>query len=130
MDVLKAMEADSGIPIEELRVDGGASENNALMQFQANVLNTVTVRPKVIETTAMGAAFFAGLAIGFWESLDEIQEMWGVDQFFKPTKNINTINNHIKGWYKALDALAHWTCLLYTSPSPRDRQKSRMPSSA
>ena len=109
MDVLKAMEADSGIPIDELRVDGGASENNALMQFQANVLNTVTVRPKVIETTAMGAAFFAGLAIGFWRSLDEIQEMWGVDQFFKPTKNSNTIKNQIKGWYKALDALAHWT---------------------
>jgi glycerol kinase len=109
MDVLKAMEADSGIPIEELRVDGGASENNVLMQFQADVLSTVTVRPKIIETTAMGAAFLAGLAIGFWESLDEIQKMWEVDQFFQPTNNINKINNHVKEWHKALDALDHWT---------------------
>ncbi len=109
MDVLKAMEADSGIAIKELRVDGGATINNMLMQFQADVLNTVTVRPKVVETTAMGAAFLAGLAVGFWDNAEEIQQIWQTDQRFNPTTERATIEKDIKGWYKAVDALEYWT---------------------
>lgn len=109
MDILKAMEADSGISIKELRVDGGATVNNLLMQFQADVLNTVTVRPKVIETTVMGAAFLAGLAVGYWNNMEEIQEIWQTDVHFKPTKDRDSINSHIEGWYKAINALEFWT---------------------
>ena len=109
MDILKAMEADSGITIKELRVDGGATVNNLLMQFQADVLNTVTVRPKVVETTVMGAAFLAGLAVGYWDNLEEIQEIWQTDVHFKPTKDRDSINSHIEGWYKAINALEFWT---------------------
>ena len=109
MDVLKAMEADSGISIKELRVDGGATVNNALMQFQADVLNTVTVRPKVVETTAMGAAFLAGLAVGYWQNAEEIQEMWQTDLYFTPTRERTSIEQEIQGWYKAIGALDYWT---------------------
>ena len=109
MDVLKAMEADSGISIIELRVDGGASLNNMLLQFQADVLNTVTVRPKVVETSAMGAAFLAGLAIGFWNSPEEIQELWQINQQFKPTSERRKIDKDILGWYKAVEVLEYWT---------------------
>lgn len=108
MDVLKAMEADSGISIKELRVDGGATVNNLLMQFQADVLNAVTVRPKVVETTAMGAAFLAGLAVGYWENLEEIQEIWQTDTYFNPTQEREDIDQNIKGWYRAIDALKYW----------------------
>ena len=103
------MEADSGISIKELRVDGGATVNNMLMQFQADVLNTVTVRPKVVETTAMGAAFLAGLAVGYWENPDEIQEIWQTDKHFKPKAERKEIKQDIKGWYRAIDALEYWT---------------------
>lgn len=109
MDILKAMEADSGISIKELRVDGGATVNNLLMQFQADVLNTITVRPKIVETTVMGAAFLAGLAVGYWNNLDEIQEIWQTDVHFTPTEDRDTINKHIEGWYKAIGALEFWT---------------------
>jgi glycerol kinase len=109
MDVLKAMEADSGISIKEMRVDGGATVNDMLMQFQADVLDTVTVRPKVVETTAMGAAFLAGLAVGYWETPEEIQEIWQTDKYFTPTAERKEIEQGIKGWYKAIDALEYWT---------------------
>jgi glycerol kinase len=108
MDILKAMEADSGISIKELRVDGGATVNNLLMQFQADVLNTVTVRPKIVETTVMGAAFLAGLAVGYWDNLDEIQEIWQTDVHFNPTTDRVSINKQIDGWYKAIEALEFW----------------------
>tara|TARA_R110002020_G_scaffold373464_2_gene584896 strand:+ start:5512 stop:7011 length:1500 start_codon:yes stop_codon:yes gene_type:complete len=111
MDVLKAMEADSKISIKELRVDGGATVNNLLMQFQADVLNTSTVRPKVIETTVMGAAYLAGLAVGFWESLEEIQEIWQIDANFDPTTERKEIEQNIKGWYRAIDAVEYWSKL-------------------
>ena len=75
-DVLKAMEADAAIHIKELRVDGGATVNNQLMQFQSDILNTKVVRPKITETTALGAAYLAGLAVGYWKSVEEIQEQW------------------------------------------------------
>lgn len=109
MDILKAMEADSGIAIKELRVDGGATVNNMLMQFQADVLNTNTVRPKIIETTVMGAAYLAGLAVGFWESPEEIQDIWQTDVHFNPTSERQSVEQGIKGWYRAIDALEHWT---------------------
>nr|WP_321229530.1 glycerol kinase GlpK [uncultured Psychroserpens sp.] len=109
MDILKAMEADADISIKELRVDGGATINNMLMQFQSDVLNTQTVRPKIVETTAMGAAFLAGLAVGYWESTDEIQDIWQIDKTFKPTKDRAETEANIKGWYRAIDALEYWT---------------------
>ncbi len=111
MDVLKAMEADSKISIKELRVDGGATVNNLLMQFQADVLNTATVRPKVVETTVMGAAYLAGLAVGFWDSLEEIQEIWQSDVTFQPTTERTEIEQNIKGWYRAIDAVEYWSKL-------------------
>jgi len=111
MDILKAMESDSGVSIKELRVDGGATINNTLMQFQSDVLNTVTVRPKVVETTAMGAAFLAGLAVGYWQDTEEIQQIWQVDQRFNPFSDRTIIEREIKGWYKAIDALEYWTKL-------------------
>lgn len=109
MDILKAMEADSGISIKELRVDGGATINDMLMQFQADVLNTETVRPKIVETTAMGAAFLAGLAVGFWENPEEIQQIWQTDRRFSPKKDRTAIEKDIKGWYRAIDALEYWS---------------------
>ncbi|QBA65054.1 glycerol kinase GlpK [Muriicola soli] len=109
MDVLKAMQADAGISIKELRVDGGATVNNLLMQFQADVLNTVAVRPKVIETTVMGAAFLAGLAVGFWSDIKEIETIWESDRRFDPVQDRSTVEAGIKGWYKAIDALEYWT---------------------
>ena len=109
MDILKAMEADSEIDIEELRVDGGATVNNMLMQFQSDVLNTTTIRPKITETTALGAAYLAGLAVGFWENMEEIQSIWREDIKFQPTENQKEIQEGIKGWYRAIDALQSWS---------------------
>ena len=109
MDILKAMEADADISIKELRVDGGATINNMLMQFQSDVLNTITVRPKTVETTAMGAAFLAGLAIGYWKNPEEIQDIWQIDKTFHPESDRGNIEKHIKGWYRAIDALEYWT---------------------
>ena len=108
MDVLKAMQADAGIAVKELRVDGGATINNMLMQFQSDVLNTKTVRPKVVETTAMGAAFLAGLAVGYWQSPEEIQDIWQIDRTFTPSHLRAPIDKQIKGWYKAIEALEYW----------------------
>ncbi|MBP9077659.1 MAG: glycerol kinase GlpK [Haliscomenobacter sp.] len=111
MDILKAMEADAGISIRELRVDGGATVNNLLMQFQSDVLNTVTVRPKIIETTVMGAAYLAGLAVGYWKGLEEIQGIWQADVQFHPTRDREKIERGVKGWNKAIEALLCWTNL-------------------
>ncbi|SHG49680.1 glycerol kinase GlpK [Flagellimonas flava] len=108
MDILRAMEADSGITIKELRVDGGATVNDMLMQFQADVLDTITVRPKVVETTVMGAAYLAGLAVDYWKSPEEIQDIWQTDVHFNPSKERETINQKIKGWYRAIKALEFW----------------------
>src|SRR5205814_4961765 len=83
-DVLAVMKKDSGIALDELRVDGGASANNLLMQTQADILGVPVVRPKVIETTALGAAFLAGLAVGFWKNRAEIQKVWQADHVFEP----------------------------------------------
>ncbi|HEA30276.1 MAG TPA: glycerol kinase [Leeuwenhoekiella sp.] len=111
MDILKAMKADSGISIKELRVDGGASVNDMLMQFQADVLDSITIRPKITETTALGAAYLAGLAVGFWDSQEQIKEMWEEDARFSPTKDKKDVNTGIAGWYRAVKALEYWTTL-------------------
>jgi len=107
-DVLKSMEADSGIAIKELRVDGGATINNILMQFQADVLQADVVRPKVYETTALGAAYLAGLAIGYWESVEEIQKQWQVDAKFSPAMPTEKIQELQKGWHRAVRATIAW----------------------
>ena len=101
-DVLKAMESDAQIPIAELRVDGGATKNNLLMQFQSNILNTKVIRPTIIETTALGAAYLAGLAIGFWKDETEIAAKWKVDQVFNPILAQADIAKGIEGWKKAI----------------------------
>jgi glycerol kinase len=106
MEVLQAMENDSGISIKELRVDGGATVDDLLMQVQANVLKTKVVRPSITETTAMGAAYLAGLAIGYWSSLGEIQKQWKIDRVFEPD-DADT-NDLIKGWHRAVKAAKVW----------------------
>lgn len=108
-DVLKAMEADSGISIAELRVDGGATVNNQLMQFQSDILNTKVVRPKVTETTALGAAYLAGLAVGYWKNTDEIQQQWQLDKSFSPTMEEDKRNELVNGWQRAVKASIAWT---------------------
>jgi len=101
-DVLKAMESDAQIPIAELRVDGGATKNNLLMQFQSNILNTKVVRPTIIETTALGAAYLAGLAVGFWKDESELAVKWKVDQVFNPNLEQANVEKGIEGWKKAI----------------------------
>ena len=108
-DVLKAMDADSGISIKELRVDGGATRNNLLMQFQADLLGANVIRPKHIETTALGAAYLAGLRVGYWENIEEIQSIWTMDQRFKVGANSTQISEAIDGWNKAIHAVQAWT---------------------
>ena len=108
MEVLKAMEADSGIKVQELRVDGGATVNDLLMQIQADLLGVSVVRPLITETTAMGAAYLAGLAVGYWNSIEEIQPQWKVERTFQPdTANQNKVM--LKGWHKAVKAAKAWT---------------------
>jgi glycerol kinase len=102
MDVLKAMEADSGISIKELRVDGGATANNLLMQFQSDILNTKVLRPTVTETTALGAAYLAGLAVGYWKSVEEIQQQWQIDKTFTPLMDDDKRTALTGGWQKAV----------------------------
>lgn len=103
MDVLNAMQADAGTPISELRVDGGATGNNLLMQFQADLLNCKVVRPEVTEVTAIGAAYLAGLATGFWKNIEEIKSQWQVNKSFTANHNIDN-SKRISGWKKAVRA--------------------------
>lgn len=103
-DVLSAMEADSGIAIKTLRVDGGATGNNFLLQFQSDILGSDVERPVVVETTALGAAYLAGLAVGFWKSKDEIAAKWKKDKTFKVQMDKNDSDELYKGWQKAVKA--------------------------
>lgn len=103
-DVLNAMEADSGIPLKTLRVDGGAVKNNFLMQFQSDLLDVPVERPKIEETTALGAAYLAGLAVGFWESKEEIKRFWEVDQTFVANMEEEQRTSLYNGWKKAIEA--------------------------
>lgn len=107
MDVLKAMEADAGTKIMELRVDGGATSDNLLMQIQADIINTRVIRPEVTEVTASGAAYLAGLAVGFWKTIEEIQKQWKEERTFTPQNKNN--EELIKGWQKAVKATKAWT---------------------
>jgi glycerol kinase len=107
-DVLKAMEADSGIRIKELRVDGGATVNGALMQFQSDILQCKVVRPRITETTALGAAYLAGLAVGYWKNTNDIQEQWQIDQSFSPSMDDAKRATLIHGWQRAIKASIAW----------------------
>jgi glycerol kinase len=108
-DVLKAMEADSGIVLKELRVDGGATANNLLMQFQSDILQVPVIRPTVTETTALGAAYLAGLGTGYWGSVEELQKHWAVDKRFEPAMDEGRVRDLLKGWQRAVRAAIAWT---------------------
>jgi glycerol kinase len=107
-EVLHAMQTDSGINIGELRVDGGATVNNLLMQFQSDLLQTKVVRPKITETTALGAAYLAGLATGFWNDINDVKKQWQIDRIFAPQTDEAGINSLINGWQRAVNAAKSW----------------------
>ncbi|MDB5119269.1 MAG: glpK [Sphingobacteriales bacterium] len=109
MDVLKAMEADAAMEIKELRVDGGATANNLLMQLQSDVLNCKVIRPSVVETTALGVAYMAGLAVGYWKNIAEIQQLWTVDTTFKPKEDLEDVKTGIDGWKRAVRTAQCWS---------------------
>ena len=107
-DVIRAMEADSGMKLAGLKVDGGASANNFLMQYQADVIQQNVLRPRCIETTAMGAAYLAGLAVGYWKSLEEIRANWQTDRVFTPVMEKEECERRLKGWNKAVRYSFDW----------------------
>lgn len=107
-DVLDAMQQDSGISIQQLRVDGGAAANDLLMQFQADILQAPVVRPKIIETTALGAAFLSGLAVGFWQSVQDIESLWQADRIFQPRMAANEVAVVRNRWQEALGRSKEW----------------------
>jgi glycerol kinase len=108
LEVLEAMEKDSGIEIRELRVDGGATVNNSLMQFQSDLLQASVIRPKITETTALGAAYLAGLAVKYWTSMDEIRNQWQINRTFVPLMPAHDTESLIKGWHRAVKAAEAW----------------------
>ncbi len=107
-DVLEAMEADSGVSLKTLRVDGGAVVNNLLMQFQADILGVAVQRPKIAETTALGAAYLAGLAVGFWSSPQEVAEQWAVDRTFEPQMGADQRDSLYADWKRAVERSLNW----------------------
>ena len=107
-DIVKAMEEDTGVKIKELKVDGGASMNNLLMQFQANILNAKVYRPLYTETTALGAAYLAGLAVGFYKDEDEIKANWAIDRSFNNQMSNEERIEKLAGWKKAVDTALYW----------------------
>ena len=107
-DVLVAMEADSGIRLEALRVDGGASANDFLMQTQADIIGAPVNRPGCVETTAMGAAYLAGLAVGYWAGPEEIRKNWAIDRTFDPSIGEEERQAKLKGWKKAVTYACGW----------------------
>ncbi len=107
-DVLEAMTADSNVHVKTLRVDGGAVVNNLLMQFQADILGVPVQRPKVAETTALGAAYLAGLATGFWSSIQEVAEQWAVDRTFEPKMSVDERDKLYANWKRAVERSMHW----------------------
>ena len=108
-DVLKAMESDAGLPIKELRVDGGATVNDLMMQFQCDILSVKVLRPEVIETTALGAAYLAGLATGFWKDIDSIAAQWKVDATFSPKMTNEDKEKRLSAWKRAVTAVLAWS---------------------
>lgn len=102
LDIVDAMQRDSGIELCELKVDGGAARNNLLMQFQSDLLDTRVIRPQVTETTALGAAYLAGLAVGYWDSIDDIKQQWQAEHVFEPTEERDSIDKAVDGWHDAV----------------------------
>lgn len=107
-DVLKAMEEDSGIKLKTLKVDGGACANNFLMQFQSDILDVEVYRPEVIETTALGAAYLAGLAVGYWKDKNDICKNWAISREFKPNMKDEKRNEFLEGWHEAVNRSRNW----------------------
>jgi glycerol kinase len=107
-DVLAAMQSDSRIELGELRVDGGATRNDILMQFQADVLGVPVVRPRVQETTALGAAYLAGLAVGYWSSADALDAQWQTERVFEPAMDRARAQEMLEGWRKAVGRAKDW----------------------
>lgn len=107
-EVLKAMEADSGIQVNELRVDGGATVNNSLLQFQADILGIPIIRPTISETTALGAAYLAGLSLGYWNSFQEIERQWKIERKFEPQMERGRADQLLKRWKKAVERSTSW----------------------
>ena len=107
-DVIRAEEADSGIDLKELRVDGGAAANDLLLQVQADLLGVTVVRPRVTETTALGAAYLAGLAVGYWDSVEQIAEQWAVDRRFEPSMSRDEAESRIRTWHRAVERAKGW----------------------
>ncbi len=107
-DIVRAMERDSGIPIADLKVDGGASANNFLMQFQSDLIAADVYRPRCIETTALGAAYLAGLAVGYWSGLDDVRNNWAVDRIFTPELDEEKRRKLLHGWHKAVKCALLW----------------------
>ncbi|MDD6364151.1 MAG: glycerol kinase GlpK [Bacteroidales bacterium] len=103
MDIVSAMEKDAGVPLGELKVDGGASRNNLLMQFQSDILGTPVVRPDVTETTALGAAYLAGLAVGFWQDIEEVKKQWKAEKVFTPQMPSEEVDKRKQGWADAVE---------------------------
>jgi glycerol kinase len=107
-DVLDVMQRDAGVRLAELRVDGGASRNNSLMQFQADILGVKTCRPRNAETTALGAAYLAGLAVGFWESREELARQWSLDRDFLPLMEARERDAKYLRWVNAVERARGW----------------------
>jgi glycerol kinase len=110
-DVVDAMATDAGSRIATLRVDGGAASNDALLGFQADILDVPVERPAVTETTALGAAYLAGLAVGFWEGLDEIEANWALDRRFEPSMDVTERDRRIRGWHRAVERVRGWAAV-------------------
>lgn len=102
LDIVQAMQRDAELPLAELKVDGGASRNNLMMQFQADILNTKVIRPRNHETTALGATYLAGLGVDFWQSVEEIRDQWQIDSMFMPTDDRQKVEANVKGWREAI----------------------------
>jgi glycerol kinase len=107
-DILQLMQNDSGVKIQQLRVDGGAAANNLLMQFQADLLGVPVVRPRVTETTALGAAYLAGLAVEYWKSPKDVEANWQVDRSFEPSLGRDEVTHRVSRWQQALKRAQDW----------------------
>ena len=107
-DVIGAMEADSGIPLRDLKVDGGASANNFIMQFQADITGSPVKRPACVETTALGAAYLAGLTVGYWKDQEDIRKNWQIDRCFEPRMEEKERADRVRGWKKAVGCAFGW----------------------
>ena len=108
-DLIEAMQEDSGLKLTTLRVDGGAVKNDFLMEFQSDILNTNVHRPEVVETTALGAAYLAGLAVGFWKDKEDIKKHWKLDREFTPNLDDELRTKYYKGWKKAVEKAKGWS---------------------